>query len=513
MQTSYARRVLILIAVVSVLKLITASLIELGNDEVYYWTYALQPDWNHFDHPPMVGWMIRLTTLNLHWVSELSLRLGSILCAGLSTWFIFLTGKLLKNDKAGWYAALIYNCSVYTCVIAGLFILPDSPQMPFWTAALYIMAHLFLRSDEEQKIGNWLLLGFMIGLAALCKVHALYLWGGFGLFMLLARPKWLLNWRLYTGVAVTALCLLPVLYWNVQYDFITYKFHSARVTHSSLQWDSFLQEVVGEILYQNPVVYVLLLVALIGLLRKKIRLYRKSIRVWLLCMSIPMILLFWFIALRNATLPHWSGPGYIPLFLAGGLFLEERSKKIFPAVLGFAGGLLFVVLVAGVALIRFSPVNFGSHDAANYGEYCPTLDLSGWKDFSNRFKTIREKDMASGRMKAGAPILVNKWFPGGHLEFYTSRATGTTLLGVGPLEEIHKFAWLNKERKPLQQGDDAYALVPSNIPLNVQEAYGKYFTSIQSADSVKQMRSGGVVRYFYVYRLKNCKRVPEAVLK
>ena len=93
MNQSYSRKVTWLILIVSIVKMITASLIELGNDEVYYWTYALQPDWNHFDHPPMVGWMIRATTLNLHWVTDLSLRLGSILCAALSTWFIFKTGS------------------------------------------------------------------------------------------------------------------------------------------------------------------------------------------------------------------------------------------------------------------------------------------------------------------------------------------------------------------------------------------------------------------------------------
>ena len=65
MYQSYSRKVLWLILIISLVKMITASLIELGNDEVYYWTYALQPDWNHFDHPPMVGWMIRLTSLNL----------------------------------------------------------------------------------------------------------------------------------------------------------------------------------------------------------------------------------------------------------------------------------------------------------------------------------------------------------------------------------------------------------------------------------------------------------------
>ena len=48
-----------------IIKSIPASMIELGNDEVYYWTYALFPDWSHFDHPPMVGITIQLFTLNL----------------------------------------------------------------------------------------------------------------------------------------------------------------------------------------------------------------------------------------------------------------------------------------------------------------------------------------------------------------------------------------------------------------------------------------------------------------
>ena len=85
MNQSYTRKIGWLILIVSIIKLVTASLIELGNDEVYYWTYAIQPDWNHFDHPPMVGWLIRITTLNLLWVNEVALRLGSILCASVST--------------------------------------------------------------------------------------------------------------------------------------------------------------------------------------------------------------------------------------------------------------------------------------------------------------------------------------------------------------------------------------------------------------------------------------------
>ncbi|MBI2283599.1 MAG: glycosyltransferase family 39 protein [Bacteroidetes bacterium] len=511
MNQSYSRKVGWLILIVSIVKMITASLIELGNDEVYYWTYALQPDWNHFDHPPMVGWMIRATTLDLLWVSDLSVRLGSILCAAIATWFIFKTGKLIANEKAGWYAALIYNCSVYTGIISGLFILPDSPQMPFWTGAMYIMGHLFIKNDDH-KLSIWLLLGLMIGLAALCKVHGLYLWAGFGFFLVLSRPKWLLNWRLYAGAAVTVICILPIVYWNVMNDFITYRFHSQRVTHTTIQWDMLGREIAGEFAYQNPIIFILLLIALVALLRKRIRFNRKRAATWLLCMSIPMILLFWGVSLLNPTLPHWSGPGYIPLFLVGGLYLEQRSFKIIPGFIKLSGALVIIVLVAGVGLVRLSPVNFGSHDKENYGEYCPTLDLSGWKNFSDSFAVWVKEDAAKGLMKAHSPILVNKWFPGGHLEFYTSRASGSRVLGVGLLEDLHKFAWLNKERKPLQPGDDAYAIVPSNLPLNVADAYGSYFTAIEKPQTMKQVRSGGVVRYFYVYRLKNCKAVPQPIL-
>ncbi|MCK9271867.1 MAG: hypothetical protein M0P50_15635, partial [Bacteroidales bacterium] len=38
--------------------------LELGNDEVYYWTYARYPALSHFDHPPMVGFFIQAFSFN-----------------------------------------------------------------------------------------------------------------------------------------------------------------------------------------------------------------------------------------------------------------------------------------------------------------------------------------------------------------------------------------------------------------------------------------------------------------
>ena len=121
----YQKKLWTLVAITLVVKILLSFLLELGNDEVYYYTYALQPDWNHFDHPPMVGWMIRLTSLNLHWVTALSMRIGAILSAAIATIVIYETGTLLKNERAGYFAALLYSLSIYTSIIAGLFVLPD----------------------------------------------------------------------------------------------------------------------------------------------------------------------------------------------------------------------------------------------------------------------------------------------------------------------------------------------------------------------------------------------------
>jgi len=511
MPVNYRKHLFYLILITSILKLFISGCIELGNDEVYYYTYAIQPDWNHFDHPPMIGLLMRLTSLNLLWVNDVSMRLGAIISCAVATWFIFQTGKLISNERVGWFAALLYNCSVYTSIIAGLFILPDSPQMPFYTASLYIMSRLAFK-DDDKEIKWWLLLGLTIGLAMLCKVHGLYLWAGFGLFLLLRRIKWLFNWRMYAGIIITLVCFIPILYWNVQNHFITYTYHSARVTNHTLQLDSFFRELTGEFAYQNPIVFVLIVLSIIHLIgKKKSSSLEKNL--WLLCMGLPMIFLFWGISLFNDTLPHWSGPGYIPLFFIAATYLDNKTQRKYPVFIQSAAGLLALTSVIAVAIANYAPFNLGSQDKENYGEYCPTLDINGWNHFGTSFKALAQKDVEEKNMKPHSPIIINKWFPGGHIEFYVARQIPTRVIAIGDLDDVHKFAWLNKERKPLQLGDDAYCIVPSNVPFNVKGNYSRYFSVIEAPVIFNQIRGGKVVRYFYVYRMKDCIALPKPILE
>ena len=146
---------ILLLSISALLRGVLASVIEFGNDEVYYWTYALYPDWSHFDHPPMVGFMMQLFSCNLLFTSEFFLRLSSVIFMTINTYLVFLIGKQVKNEQTGFYAALLYTASIYAFVITGIFILPDTPLSIF----TFLAVLQFIRYFQNEKNKHLILAG------------------------------------------------------------------------------------------------------------------------------------------------------------------------------------------------------------------------------------------------------------------------------------------------------------------------------------------------------------------
>ena len=51
-----------LVAALTILRVIYASLIDLRTDEAYYWTWSKENVLCFLDHPPMIAWFIRFGT-------------------------------------------------------------------------------------------------------------------------------------------------------------------------------------------------------------------------------------------------------------------------------------------------------------------------------------------------------------------------------------------------------------------------------------------------------------------
>lgn len=502
---NYNKQVIKFIGCIILLKCILASTLEFGNDEVYYWTYALHLQWCYFDHPPLIALFIRLFTFNLTHNNELFVRLTSIIGAAINTWLVYKILSRLKNKHSGWYAALLYNACVYTTFISGFLIIPDSPQVVFWLLSVYFLIRIFVLHEKQSAGILWF--GLCAGLATLCKVHGMYLWFAAGLYMLFFERKKLLDPYVYLAFLITLIIIIPIFIWNFKNNFITYNYQSSRVVvNKGIHLLSFGKEILGEILYCNPAVFIFILITFIQTVRLK--LFRESRRFfWLIFfLSFPLISILWCVSLFRDTLPHWSGPAYLSLLIFTAYYCDDCFKKVYiKKWIQTSAVLVLVPIIIAWASINFLPGTLSDKKYQKLGKGDFTLDMYGWRKFKLEFQKVKASDTKYGLMDNNAAIISNKWFPAADLYYYIAFPLHMKLYAFGPMFNIHQFAWLNHLNGSLKKGSDAYYITPSNYFSAPDNALVSSFSKVDSPLVIHQYRSKVLVRDFYIYRLIDLK--------
>ena len=416
-----------LILTSTIVRGIIAAFTELGNDEVYYINFALYPDLSYFDHPPMVGFIIQLFSLDLLFQDEFFIRLGSIIFGSINTYLIFLIGKKIKNETTGLFAALLFTASIYCFIIAGTFILPDTPQLLFWLLSLYFLLKSLPSKQylKSEKI-NLLLAGITIGFAMLSKYTSVFLWFGPGLYILFYNIKWLKKKEIYISAILSFIIFLPVIIWNYNNDFISFSFQSERVdvSNSLIRMDYFFTELGGQIFYNNPINFVIILIALFALISGK-KYLQKNYEKLLLFLSLPLIIVFLIFSLFRSTLPHWTAPGYLGLILLSAAYLENKfsvKKKLIPTAIKISLLFLSIIIVVGFLQINYG-LFYKSHesDPTKLGKSDVSLDMYGWDQLQEKFRDIYFDDLIEDRMKKDAVIISHRWFPAANLDYYVAR--------------------------------------------------------------------------------------------
>lgn len=502
-QDSYGNKVLWLILSIAILKLFVAFTLELGNDESYYWFYSQDLKWNYFDHPPLVALWVRIFTLNL-WLEDFPgfVRLGSIVSGAAATWALYKTVAILASNRAGWYAACIYNASFYAGLTAGLFIMPDAPQMLFWTVSLWMLAGI---TKNENNWSAWILFGIMAGLCIMSKVHGAFLYFGLGLFMLLKKRHWFQKPQFYTAVVISLLIVSPILIWNIQNNFASYRFHSERVTiDKTVEGLPFLKEVLNQAFFNNPFNVALICIAIVSFYRVRsnrlptLTLFNSI--AWPLAGSLLFVSLF-----RDATLPHWSGPAYVTLFPMAAVYLAQVSQhKWWPGWIKWSLGTFVTTLFGYMLLVHFYPGTLGRSSGMEMGKGDNTLDVYGWSEGGKAFETFYKEEVALGNMQPNNPVVCAKWW-GAHVEYYFCRPLNLNMIGLGRLYLLHEYMWMNKERKEEVDFTKAYCIVPSDEYYDVEQTYSAYYSNVQLVKTIETRRGNQLARLFYVYRLSGWK--------
>lgn len=481
------------------LRLIVGSFTNLGNDEVYYRIFALHPDWSHFDHAPMVGWLIQITTLNLFFSHDLFFRLGPLLLSLLNIYLIFEFVKKIADEKTAFVATLLYNFSFYTVIISGLFIMPDSPMLTFWLLACFNFYHALIEKNDSRKWNkNILYAGIFTGFAMLAKYHAVFLWFSAGLFILAYRRFWLKKWELYVAGILSVIAFMPVLWWNFQNDFISFTFHGNRVSlwESGINLNFFFQELFGQIAYNNPILWLIFFSSIIGF-KKTFFGKNRDTGLFFLMFVLPLIMLFLFISLFRFTLPHWSGPAFALSIIPASIYITTHWNNTKIRLLKSAGILYFSIII-----LAFIHIKTGFLVPQSQSKNDPSSELTGWNKLGDEFSKLRKQHIEKGLVSESHVMISNKWFPAAHLDKYVATPNNIKLYVFGNIDQTHKFAWINEYRGNIEKGEDAYFITSNHSFRDPNQSLISYFSEISAPDTIVLKRMNKPYRTHYVYILR-----------
>jgi hypothetical protein len=490
----------------------------LGVDESYYWTYSQNLKWNYFDHPPMVAIWIRLSTANLLLESiEGFVRLGSVLGCAVSSWFIYKTCEVLHSQKAGFVAACLYSASFYAAVTAGLFIMPDSPQMVFFTLCLYLIA---LITTKEQNWTYWLAFGIAAGLCIMSKVHGVFIWVGLGSYILFSKRTWLKLPQLYSALLVSILIALPILIWNIQNNFITYKFHSKRVVinEDPLNFIAFFGEMISQFLYNNPFNVLCILIAIAAYIKQR-RLKLPALTIFNF-IGFPLALLLLMISLfKNTALPHWSGPAYVALIPLAAIHLASNNITLLRGLAKASVYSFIIILLAGKIALHFYPHHFGvdisteTLVAKNKSFFQKSLQvfdgfakmqlvaepLDGWDEAKKQFNTIYKNEVENHTIAPASPVVCSDW-RAAQVEYYFCRKNEKQMIGLGGIEDLHEYAWTNKMRTDKVDMANALLIAPAD-DVDAEDGFSAYYENVDSITTILIDRAFRPDLQFNIYRL------------
>jgi 4-amino-4-deoxy-L-arabinose transferase-like glycosyltransferase len=360
--------VVVLIAALTVLRVVYASVLDLRTDEAYYWTWSKENVLSFLDHPPMIAWFIRFGTA-IFGDTNFGVRFAGIL-AMLVTQLLLadIVRRVTHDFRAIVFAVLMPEAALYYGLLMAK-VAPDVALIPFAVAMLWALVRLKESNDPRW----WLAAGLFAGLALLSKFTAIMLAPAVLAFMLVPdwRRRWLLSPYPWLATLIAVVVFLPVLIWNAQHDWASFRFQLVRAT--ATHGLSF--RTVGDFfaLQFGLVGFVLLPVVLSGVTLTAWRGYRRGDAVAILLSTaviVPFVYFFWkSLTLRvGDTWPMFMWPAG---FAAAAINIAMLPREGWPAwmikstiswaVTAIVSGIVFVVLVFLYYVV--SPWNFiGSAD-------------------------------------------------------------------------------------------------------------------------------------------------------
>ena len=342
-------------------------------DEAQYWFWAQAPALGYYSKPPLIAWVIALTT-GLFGDGEFAVRLAAPLLHAATAGLVFGIAARLYDRRTAFWAALAY-ASLPGVSLSAFLISTDAVLLPCWAAALYA----FLRAREpgpnRYLRGRW---WAVVGLAA-----------GFGLLAKYAMAYWLLSALGYLllvrgerrhlpgFLAAAGLALviwLPNLWWNWSHGFVSllHVRDNAAIGGPALHPRAFVEFFLSQFGVFGPLFFA----GLIALVARPRALAEPRARL-LSAFALPTLAMMLAVSALSRAEPNWAAPVYVSatvLIVGWALELGWRRALAVAVALDLAAG---AAVLCGTEAVAAAGV-------AVPAKYDPLHRLRGWRGLGER---------------------------------------------------------------------------------------------------------------------------------
>lgn len=422
--------------------------LDLSPDEGHYWDWSRHPDWSYYSKGPVVAYLIGAScALTEHWTRDLpgqamlSVRLPAVLCGGLLLLSIYILTVLVFRREDWALAAVALGLTLPPVTAVSEIMTIDAPYLCCWSWAL-VFAYLALFRDKSW---GWPLAGLMIAVGLLTK-QTMILWLPSLVLFLVFTPAWrqvLARPGFWIMTFVASLGSLPMLWWNYQHDWVTFRHifgHSGFHEPESIHW-------LGPLAYvgmQAALFMMYWFVVWIGAMwahRPWVE-QRDDFR-FLWWMSMPTFLFFLAFTLKNGGgEPNWPVTAYLSgMVLAVGWLcrqlndgcrwyrLTARTMLVSCICIGLGLTILIHFTWAVYPLLSQLSDPPTAKNPMPLRHFDPTCRLQGWRTLGAAVDQVRQELRDQGEEE---PIIAgDHWSVPGIVAFYCQGRP--TAYSLGPI--------------------------------------------------------------------------------
>jgi len=310
-------------------RLLLLPFMGLMPQDAYYYLYGQNLSLSYFDHPGMIGYLLRIFTSILG-DTVFAIKLTDFVITSLTIFSFYKLASYFLSKQKLQRAILLLISTIFVSILS-FNSTPDVPLLLFWTLSLICL----YKAIFEEKKWYWIFAGIAMGLAFNSKYTALLLQIGLFLFVIFSNKyrKLLISPWFWTAIIISALVTTPVWYWNYQNDFASFVFQSSERTNSISEFKisptKFLGAVGHQMLLLLPVLFILFITLTYKYIKRVVLKFKfpNAKTLFLCAFFIPTFLGFFSLTPIYWVKLNWMMPSYITGIILAAIFINSKLIK------------------------------------------------------------------------------------------------------------------------------------------------------------------------------------------